>query len=306
MGFGFDAALDEITLVLFTTLAPSGTIAFMTMTGILLGARFDEGMRARMNLFLCIPLVTSMVGLVASATHLGNPANALYVFMNVGSSPLSDEVFCAVLFLICAGVYWLSSFSMRPLRVLKRVLLVVLELCGATFVAAVSFAYETDTVITWCTPYVPAALWLNALVGGSLLAVLSLYAARYPAVGAGLGRAMLVVSAVALAANTVVYVLQGLAYIHAENAVTSATELVPFYWPMLAAFVVLCAAGIAMMVCVLQEISESSGQNKAPTAARVSKDVLGRAIVATMLTFLGIFVMRFAFYMSHLTVGVGV
>ena len=106
MGFGFDAALDEITLVLFTTLAPSGTIAFMTMTGILLGARFDEGMRARMNLFLCIPLVTSMVGLVASATHLGNPANALYGFMNVGSSPLPmrySAQCCSSSALACTG-----------------------------------------------------------------------------------------------------------------------------------------------------------------------------------------------------------
>ena len=44
-----------------------------------------------------------MVGLVASATHLGNPANALYVFLGVGRSPLSTEVFCAVVFLALGG-----------------------------------------------------------------------------------------------------------------------------------------------------------------------------------------------------------
>lgn len=61
-----------------------------------------------------------MVGLVASATHLGNPANALYVFVGVGRSPLSTEVFCAVVFLALAGVYWLYSFAERPRRGLQR------------------------------------------------------------------------------------------------------------------------------------------------------------------------------------------
>ncbi|MFR1640267.1 MAG: DmsC/YnfH family molybdoenzyme membrane anchor subunit [Eggerthellaceae bacterium] len=43
----------------------------------------------------------------AASTHLGNPANALFVFLGVGRSPLSNEVFCAVVFLPLAGVYWL-------------------------------------------------------------------------------------------------------------------------------------------------------------------------------------------------------
>ena len=55
-----------------------------------------------------------MVGLVASATHLGNPANALYVFTGVGRCPLSTEVFAAVIFLALAGVYLLYSFVEHP------------------------------------------------------------------------------------------------------------------------------------------------------------------------------------------------
>ena len=56
-----------------------------------------------------------MVGLVASATHLGNPSNALYVFLGVGRSPLSTEVFFAVVFLALAGLYWLVRFRRAPL-----------------------------------------------------------------------------------------------------------------------------------------------------------------------------------------------
>lgn len=89
---GFDTAFGEVTLVLFTTLAPSGAVALAIVAAVLLFAKLGDDVRARINKFMCIPLVVTMVGLIASATHLGNPANALYVFMHVGSSPLSNEV----------------------------------------------------------------------------------------------------------------------------------------------------------------------------------------------------------------------
>ena len=111
---GMGTALGEITLVLFTTLAPSGVVAFILMGLPLLRTGMPADARQRINQFLRIPLVTTMVGLVASATHLGNPANALYVFLGVGRSPLSTEVFCAVVFLALAGVYWLYSFAEQP------------------------------------------------------------------------------------------------------------------------------------------------------------------------------------------------
>ena len=92
---GFDTALSEVTLVLFTTLAPSGAIALVLVAAVLLFPKLESTMQARISMFMCIPLVVTMVGLVASATHLGNPANALYVFLHVGSSPLSNEVVSA-------------------------------------------------------------------------------------------------------------------------------------------------------------------------------------------------------------------
>ena len=62
-----------------------------------LRAQGDE--RKRLSGALLIPFLVTLVGLVASATHLGNPDNALYVFSRVGASPLSNEVCAAVLFL---------------------------------------------------------------------------------------------------------------------------------------------------------------------------------------------------------------
>ena len=111
MPLGFSMALDEITLVLFTTLAPTGAMACVIMAAVLVLAPLGEAERTRINRALCIPLVVAMMGLIASATHLGSPANALYVLLGVGRSPLSNEVFCAGLFLASCGLYWLFCFT---------------------------------------------------------------------------------------------------------------------------------------------------------------------------------------------------
>ena len=181
---GMGTALGEITLVLFTTLAPSGVVAFILMGLPLLRAGLAADARRRINQFLSVPLVAAMVGLVASATHLGNPANALYVFLGVGRSPLSTEVFCAVVFLALAGVYWLYSFAERPRVGLQRPWMVLAMAAGVVFVTSVAFAYNAETIVSWYTVYVPLNLWLNALVGGPVLALVGLRAARWePACG---------------------------------------------------------------------------------------------------------------------------
>ena len=169
MSTGFATALGEITLVLFTTLAPSGALAFVLMGAALLREQGEA--RVRINRFLIVPIFVSLIGLVASATHLGNPDNALYVFTQVGHSPLSNEVFAAVVFMGLAGVYWLYQFADRANSRVQRAWLVVAMVSAVAFVAAVAFAYAGRTIVTWNTPFVPVALCLNALVGDPVLAV---------------------------------------------------------------------------------------------------------------------------------------
>ena len=72
----------------------------------------------------------------------GNPANALYVFTGVGRSPLSTEVFAAVIFLALAGVYWLYSFAEHPRVGLQRGLLAAIDVAIVAFVSSVAFAYN--------------------------------------------------------------------------------------------------------------------------------------------------------------------
>ncbi|WP_270298209.1 dimethyl sulfoxide reductase anchor subunit family protein [Eggerthella sinensis] len=157
---GFATAFNEITLVLFTTLAPSGAVAYAVMA--LAALRAQGETRKRVSGALLVPFLVTLVGLVASATHLGNPDNALYVFTRVGQSPLSNEVCAAVLFLGASGVHWLYQFAEHARPKVLNALLVGAIAAAAAFLVSVAFAYDSRTVVTWDTPFVPLALCLNA------------------------------------------------------------------------------------------------------------------------------------------------
>ena len=328
---GFSLAFGEITLVLFTTLAPSGAVAYLIMGLPVLVGRAQDEVARRLNRWSCLPLVVTMVGLIASATHLGNPSNALYVFTGVGRSPLSTEVFAAVIFLALAGVFWLYSFAERPHVGLQRGLLAAIDVAIVAFVVAVAFAYNVDTILTWSLPLVPVSLLLNALLGGPLLALvgftvasrgLSTTPAAEPSIvhaepegtskvhvepeGASKvgsaaahvfpsrcgARVLLALATAACAANVAVYAVLGFQLQCIENELVSAADLVVGYPVYLAAFALL-----AVCALVLAWRAEAQG------ARRRS---LPHLAAASTLAFTALFLMRFTFYMSHLTIGLGV
>lgn len=318
---GFALALNEITLVLFTTLAPSGAVAYLIMGLPVLTGRVCGEAAQRLNRLSCLPLVVTMVGLIASATHLGNPSNALYVFTGVGRSPLSTEVFSAVIFLALAGVFWLYSFAEHPRIGLQRGLLAAIDVAVVAFVVAVAFAYHVDIILTWSLPLVPVSLMLNSLFGGPLLALAGFAmasrglepspAAELPMAHDGSGdalgarsvatrvfptrrgaRILLALVTAAWAANVVVYAVLGWQLQGIENELVSAADLVAGYPICLAAFALLAVGALAL-----------AWRAEAQSASR--RPLHGLA-AASLLAFAALFLMRFTFYMSHLTVGLGV
>ena len=288
---GFPTAFSEITLVLFTTLAPSGALAYVLANLPIAFGRATDEEREHLDRSSWLLLAVTMVGLVASATHLGNPSNALYVFTAVGKSPLSTEVFCAVVFLALAGVYWLYSFAERPRRRLQRAAVIATNVAALAFVAATAFAYNVGTVPTWSHPLVPISLFANALMGGPVLACLGFAAARFELGRAPWGGRLLGLSAAALAANLAVYAVMAVQLAPVSNELASVPELVPNYAAFIAAFAVLAAAGLFVGFRGLRARGRS---------------LVVRMACASALVLAGLFVMRFTFYMSHLTIGLGI
>ena len=89
--------------------------------------------------------------------------------------------------------------------------------------------------------------------------------------------------------NVVGYVAQGFLAGGLANSALSVDVLVPHYGACVVAFAIFAAAGVAVDALAVFR------------AKRVS---LPRSIAAAALVLVGIFVMRFVFYMMHLTVGI--
>ena len=289
---GFETAWSEVTLVLFTTLVPSGVFALMVTAAYLIMTTLTDRERRAINKFLVVPLSISMLGLIASATHLGNPANALYVFMGVGRSPLSTEVFFAIIFLIFAGLFWLYSFTEKQHVLLQKVWLGAIILASIAFIGAIAFAYDAKTIISWNTVYVPLNLWFNAGVGGPLLALLTLQLAKAPLLTQkSFTRDLCFVAGISLVANIISMVLQTIDLASIKNSYYSLAEMVPFYSVVIALFAVFSVIAIALYAWPLR-------QSRLPS--------LKVSVVACIAVLAGIFLTRFFFYMMHMTVGLGV
>ncbi len=299
---GLDTALGEITLVLFTTLAPAGAMALLLMGLPILSGRASWAEVRRISTYLCLPLIVSMVGLVASATHLGSPANALYVFAAVGSSPLSNEVLCAVIFLMLGGLYWLYSFRRAPSPRLLRLWIGAIDLAALAFIAAVGLAYSARTIISWNLWEVPVAIAANALMGGPLVALASYAVGRCTSLTARRAKGLAALAAGALAASVAVYGLQGVDLGSVGNAVASVTDLVPAYGAAVAAFALLGAGGIV----IAWRATRNLPADGTPPEGAIRYQLVGRLCTAAALGLAAIFVMRFCFYLAHLTVGLGV
>ena len=169
-------AYQEITLVLFTSLAPACALCCVIVALPLVCAQHSYEFRARVGRLFAFPLAGATLGLVFSATHLGNPSNALYVLLGVGRSPLSNEVLCAAVFLGCAATFWMACFIRREhLFDISRLLLMrlwygALLISVVAFIASVALAYHVPTIITWYNAWAPASIVVHALFLGPFFA----------------------------------------------------------------------------------------------------------------------------------------
>lgn len=200
MTSGFDA----FSLGLFTSLAPAGVVAFLALALVRLWSR-DRTASVRIDRMIALPFSVVLIGFIASATHLGTPANALHVFSGVGRSPLSNEVLSAVAFLFLVGSYWMMAFKERFPDAVAKPWLALACLAGIALIACTSMAYNVDTVPTWDTAFTPANLVLAALLAGPVLGLLFLELAQVRP--RALERALVVLAAPALVAGTVVLAL---------------------------------------------------------------------------------------------------
>ncbi len=282
-----ETALNEITLVLFTSIAPAGVVGFIMMAWVA-SSTADKSRADAASRHLVIPLALAITGLIASATHLGTPANALYVISGIGRSPLSNEVVAAVAFLAIGGVYWIASFRDDMPKLIRRVWLAVAAVAGVAFVTFIALAYSVPSVPTWNLPLAPLTLWLCGLSSGPFVGLFGLLFAKQEPTRRQL-RAALGIAAVAAVANVAALSMEWSALGGIATTIANAAELVPFFPASIIAYAVLNVG--ALVVAAL-----SSRLAETPRLIAIA--------AAALLALAACFSVRFVFYSMHMTVGI--
>ena len=280
--YGFDFALREITLVFFTTLAPAGVVAYILLS--ILPVCINEDSKC-VDKYLIVPFSCVLLGLVVSATHLGNPDNALFVFSRIGSSPLSNEVASAVVFLGFASVHWLYQFALHVKPLLYKCLRVLALLFAFVFLYFVSQAYVARTISTWDTVYASALIISCACVAGPMIMSALLEYVFDAAHMRSIQKKLCLLSAMAFVITTVLYCVQ---FVALNNlGVLESVRCNPFngYWVFLFLFVLSFIAAVGLFIYIVKS------ENKH----------VYLMIGVAALCLLGVFFLRFQFYMMHVT-----
>ena len=269
MTSGFDA----FSLGLFTSLAPAGVVAFLALALVRLWSR-DRTASVRIDRMIALPFSVVLIGFIASATHLGTPANALkHVFSASAARRCPTRFLSAVAFLFLVGSYWMMAFKERFPDAVAKPWLALACLAGIALIACTSMAYNVDTVPTWDTAFTPANLVLAALLAGPVLGLLFLELAQVRP--RALERALVVLAALALVAGTVVLALHQESLSAIANNEFAASTLAPSYPAVIGAHLIVGAIALAIAGLSMKRVQS----RRTTLALRATASLLALAAV---------------------------
>ncbi|OUO87598.1 hypothetical protein B5F40_13405 [Gordonibacter sp. An230] len=283
-----EAALNELPLALFTTLAPMGAGAFVALACALFTTTFSDEQLKRIDRFTALPLIVVLAGFVASFFHLANPLHAPMVFAGIGSSPLSNEIVVGCVFLALAVVYWILAVAGKLSSGARKGFAAVVAVAALVFACFTGLAYVMDTIASWNSPLVPTQLVGFSLTGGMALGalVLALAGALGDAAKGPFKMVALAVVVAGVVLAVVAFCTQIMGVSGLSNALASGADLVSEVASFVAvASVLLVASGVATVLAV---------RGVSPVALSSAASVLAVA---------GIFVARLVFYAVQLSVG---
>lgn len=283
-----EAALNELPLALFTTLAPMGAGAFVALACALFTTTFSDEQLRKIDRFMAIPLIVVLAGFVASFFHLASPLHAPLVFAGVGSSPLSNEIVAGCIFTVLAVVYWIMGVTGKLPASARKGFAVVVAVAAIVFACFTGLAYVMDTIASWNSPLVPVQFAGFALTGGMALGalVLTLAGALDDAAKGSFKTVALAVVAAGVVLAVVAFCAHVMGVSGLSNALENGADLVSEVTSFVVlAAVLLAASGVATVLAV---------RGMSPTAL---------SLVAVVLAVAGIFVARLVFYAVQLSVG---
>ena len=280
--------MAELSLALFTTLAPIGAGAFIALAVAFFTTKFSDEQLKKIDRMTTIPVVVLVAGFICAFFHLASPMHAFGVFAGLGASPLSNELLAGVVFAVLAIVYWIVALAGKLGEGARKGFAAVVAVMAVVFACFTGAAYMMETIASWNTPMVPVAVLGFSLLGGVSLGVLvlALSGALADAANGGFKMAALAVLVVGLVLGIAGLMVQVMSVSGMGNALVDGADLV-------------AAASAPMWIGVVCMVVAAAA---AFMALRNSKST-ALAAAAPVLAIVGVFAARLAFYAVQLSVG---
>lgn len=167
-----DLALLQLPMVLFTTLVPMASGAFIGLAIAFLTTRFTAEQYDRIDRWTLLPMVILAVGYIASFVALGSPQYAMSLFQGVDIAPLSFVGLAGMLFVALAVVYWIIAMTGNLPERPRTVFASVVGVASLLLSLSIGLMYANSAVITWSSPLVPLGIMGFAVAGGVPLGAL--------------------------------------------------------------------------------------------------------------------------------------
>lgn len=274
----FETASSEISLLVFSILVPMGVTAMGLVGLVRASLGLDEEAAKKADTLLSVPAVVTIVGLIASFTHLGSPFHVFGMVSGIGSSPLSNEIVIAGIAILVALVYWIFTLVKHPEEAVHKVFGIALVVLGLICALFTGLAYMIPTIVTWNSPVGAISQVCAALFGGAVLAALVLALAN-----AKVDKALGVCALVGAAGVAVMLLVQGGLYGGVVNAAgLTLSAVMGQYW-VVAVIAIVCAAVAAFLVF------KNAAKDGAVTMMAVAAVAALIALVLVRICFYGIF-----------------
>lgn len=274
----FETASSEISLLVFSILVPMGVTAMGLVGLVRASLGLDEEAAKKVDTLLSVPAVVTIVGLIASFTHLGSPFHVFGMVSGIGSSPLSNEIVIAGIAILVALVYWIFALVKHPEEAVHKVFGIALVVLGLICALFTGLAYMIPTIVTWNSPVGAISQVCAALFGGAVLAALVLALAN-----AKVDKALGVCALVGAAGVAVMLLVQGGLYGGVVNAAgLTLSAVMGQYW-VVAVIAIVCAAVAAFLVF------KNAAKDGAVTMMAVAAVAALIALVLVRICFYGIF-----------------
>ena len=282
------AAIHELPLALFTTLASIGAGAFMALALAFFTTKLTDEQLARVDKLTIVPAIVVVVGFIAAFFHLANPAAAFGVFGGLGRSPMSNELAVAVVFAVVMAVYVIMGF-VGKLAGARKGLAGAVAVLAVLFAVFMGLAYGMPTIPTWSTAWPVVQMLGYALLGGSAMGacVLAFAGADDAAYEGSFKTALIGLAVVGLVLAVFGLALMASGATGVANTFVSGAELVS---GCMGALVVSIAC--LVLACI------------AVAAAAMGRGGEAIPALAVVLAFVGILAGRFVFYALQISVGV--